>query len=464
MEMHVEPRNHHVRISNPFFARQTNGHFDSWETYQPIAPSILKQLGAAPYIKLDLIYSTLRPDHVRMDKTALSSRLLHALNFTVFAEQLIPHTRSEFLALKECLIEGENLRDLTLHIRRMSQPSPDYTAGALNLQLEKSDIFPALERLVLDCHDIYELSAEHCQIWTHTMDWGRLRELDLGHGAPQHLLFALTGKVVALKRLRFGFWRNYGRVRVTWNDPKDLNVVRLFLESVDALENVTLYTGDDSAMKQVRPTLLRKHGASLKRLIVWLGMRESWSVKDVSALRQYAPCLQELDVPVDMYQERKHSTLWVLATGLREGLAQVKGLERLQPDYTRAYERSRWPTKAQKILCSFRELRSLTIRIQLKYDSYQFVPDARPGLRSAINDESARKTAIALFDDFAPGSKIEVVRIIFRAREPGAVEWTYMVERRWMAEKNEYGVVVDRVVKGEEYEEQTWNEPFDPFA
>jgi hypothetical protein len=38
----------------------------------------------------------------------------------------------------------------------------------------------------------------------------------------------------------------------------------------------------------------------MKKFIVWLGMREGWSVENLSKLRRYAPGLQELDVPTDM--------------------------------------------------------------------------------------------------------------------------------------------------------------------
>jgi hypothetical protein len=328
-----------------------------------------------------------------------------------------------------------------------------YAPGPLNLQFEVGDTFPAFEELTFaeGCYNNYVLSAAHCAAWVRAMDWSRLRALDLGHATPQHLLPALTGKISRLKTLWMGFWPNASGPRASWSSARDLGVVTRFVEGIEALENVTLYTGDDSECAQIRPALLRKHGRGMKKLIIWLGMREAWKLAHFADLRAHAPGLQELDVPAEMYQERKERLIWNLLAGLRKHDGWL-------------YERSCWLTKVQRTLCSFKELRQLTLRVQLKYDSYQFVPDTRPEARSAINDEFAKKTALALFEGFGNNAAMELLKLVFRSKEPGMVVWTYTVRRRWMANEMKYGIVVHRTVEGEDAEERRRSEPFDPFG
>lgn len=240
------------------------------------------------------------------------------------------------------------------------------------------------------------------------MNWGRLRALDLGPATPQHLLPALTGKIPGLKTLRMGFWPNPTRTQATWSSAGDLGIATRFVEAIEALESVTLYTGDDSKCAQIRPALFRKHGHSMRNLVIWLGIREGWKPAHIAALQAHAPGLRVLDVPVEIYQERKERLIWNLLAGLKK-------------DNGRPHERSSWPTKVQHTLCSFKELRQLTVRVQLKYDSYQFVLDARPEARSAINDEFARKTALSLFKGFGDNAAIELLKLVLASKKPGMV-------------------------------------------
>jgi hypothetical protein len=59
---------------------------------------------------------------------------------------------------------------------------------------------------------------------------------------------------------------------------------------------------------------------------------------------------------------------------------------------------------------------------------------------------------------------MELLKLVFRSKEPGKVVWTYTVRQRWMANGMKYGIVVDRTVEGEDAEERRRSEPFDPFG
>jgi hypothetical protein len=425
---------------------------DSWKTYHPIPAAIHAHLYAHPHIKLRVICSATRPFHTRLYEAALSSPSLHTLCYTLFYHFSTRDTPSEFHAFKTCVAQATRLKALTLNIRGTNSAA-HYAPGPLHLQFEVDDTFPALEELTFaeSCYDRYVLSAAHCAAWVRAMDWGRLRALDLGHATSLHLLPALMGKIPRLKTLRMGFWPNSSGPRASWSSAGGLGVMTRFVEGIEALKNVTLYTGDDTQCAQVRSALLRKHGRGMKNLIIWLGMREAWKPAHFADLRVHAPGLQKLDVPAEMYQERKKRASWSL-------------LVRLRKDNGRPYERSCWPTEVQRTLCSFKELRQLTLRVQLKYDSYQFVPDALTEARSAINDEFAKKTALALFEGFGNNAAIELLKLVFLSKEPGKAVWTYTVRRLWVANEMKYGVVVDRTVDGEDAEERRRSELFDPFG
>jgi hypothetical protein len=198
----------------------------------------------------------------------------------VYGQLLAGDRYSEFSAFKNCLLKAGGLKSLTLHLASAyGAANADHLPGELNLQLKVGDTFPALESLALSgqCYDRYRLDARHCQIWVQCMDWSQLRHLDLGHATSQYLLPALIGQVRNLVSLRFGFWPNHSGPTASWASPANLDVVRRFLESINALRIVELFTGDDAECARIRPALLRKHGPSLRKLVIWLGMRQAWA-------------------------------------------------------------------------------------------------------------------------------------------------------------------------------------------
>jgi hypothetical protein len=442
---------------------ETIAEADSWASYHFIPAALHAHMRINPQLQLHMKCPPSRPVLARLDKEALSSPSLHTLQYTIFCafNEPLDETSSEFAAFRSCITRVTNLKVLTLEMDWIGDTtvSRDFSSGPRNLQFDAGDTWPALEELTFSsrCYDSYVLSAAHCKAWTCAMDWTKLRALDLGHATPQHLLPALTNRIPGLKKLRMGFWPPYSGARASWSSPGNLGVVTKFVESIDALEDVTLSAGGDSECKLIRPALLRKHGASLKRLVNSVGMRESWPLEHFVDLQRYAPGLEELDISAEMYEDRGRRADWIMSLQYRLKLWNPwEGVKR-------PYERTCWPTKVQRMLCSFRDLRHLTLRVQLMYDSYQFVPDGRLGARSAIKDKYARKTALELFKGFGQSATIQVVHVVFSDKEPSVVKWTYTVRRRWCLANMEYRLVVDRTVEGEEEEERRRTEPFDPF-
>jgi hypothetical protein len=398
--------------------------------------SLLSALHARPEVQLHVI-NTARQDRP-MQRALLSSPSLRGLDFTIYGELFAEAQPSEFYIFKQLLIKERSLKSLTLHIssyatERIPLP-PDAKAGELNLQVEPGDELPSLEELRLgDCYDWYYLSAAHCDMWTKCMDWSCLRTLDLGHATPQYFIRAITGHVPQLKTLRFGFWLNPHGPKATWNSPPDLEVVKKFVDSIDALQSVTFFSWKDAECAQIRPELLAKHGQSLKVLKHELDFRDAWKLEHFEELRDKARVLQELEVTIAM--ERV-----------------VEGPE----------SNSRWPVKVQRVINSMCSLRRLTLRIQLQYDSHDFNP--RLQSQSVIDDSFAHRTVASLFNEFGASGEIETVRVLFFATSPGEVLWTYTAQLKWNTGKQQYEVVVDRSVEGEELDRQLRSARFDPFG
>lgn len=346
-----------------------------------------------------------------MQHALLSSPSLRRLDFTIYGNLFLKAKPSEFYVFKQILMRAQSLKSLTLQISSYATkklPLPlDTKAGELNLQFEPGDEFPALEELMLDCYNCYDLSAAHCDMWTKCMDWSCLRILDVGHATPQYFLRAITGPVPQLKALRFGFWPNSHGPKATWNSPPALEVVKKFVDSIDALQSVIFFSWKDTECAQIRPELLAKHGQSLKVL--------------------------KLEVTIAMERFNEEPSLI-----------------------------SRWPVKVQRVVSSMCSLRHLTLRIDLQFDSQDFTPNMPE--RCFINDSFARRTVASLFNDFGVGVEIETVRVLFWAMSAGQVLWTYTAQRKWSSENQQYEVMVDRCVEGEECDRQSRSEPFDSFG
>lgn len=386
-----------------------------------------------------------RLESVRLDLAALSSPSLHTLDTTVYANFDADSTPSKFTALRDCLCRARGLKNLTLRLER--GVSIDlYQPGEVNLQLRPCDVLHPLESLTLD-GDMFDLNAQQCQMWLRCMDWSKLRKLEIAQAMPHGLLPALTGHVRGLVKLKLGFWpiHRWGDRIQTWASPTHMQAVRQFLESIDALREVTLFTGEHVDCKQLEPPLLHTHGDSLKRLVVKLGLRQGWNLSHFEDLKMYAPQLEELEVPVEMYQEKEHRGSYaVVARGIVSLMPVLH--ERQRQRLCRPVSRSVWPTNVHAILTTFPRLRHLRLDVQLKFDSIQFIPDSRPGAECFIMDEMAEETVTRLFKE---SGRMETLVVTFRSVAPCVVQWTYTVERRWVPDQERYRVCLEKKTTGE---------------
>ncbi|KAH7411584.1 hypothetical protein DE146DRAFT_732042 [Phaeosphaeria sp. MPI-PUGE-AT-0046c] len=423
-----------------------------WSRIEHVPMFMLEFFHVRPQIQLHLIPRGPRLQPFRIDTAALSSPSLHTLDSTVYAGA---DKSSGFPAFRDCLLKARGLKSLTLRLEQ-GYAGGRYQPGEANLQLRPHDMLPVLESLALD-GTWFDLNAQHCQMWTQCMDWSKLRSLEITHAVPHGMLPALTGRVRGLVKLRLGFWPEdeYNSRFRSWACPADIEVVQRFLDSIDALQEMTLFTGENVDCKWLAPSLLQSHGHSLKKLVIKLGLRQGWNLCDFEDLRKYVPLLEELEVPVAMYQEKEDRPSYMAVA--RDIASLMPGLrERHRQRLCRPRSRSVWPTKIHDILTTFPRLQDLRIGVQLHYDSTQFIPDSRRGTDCLIIDDMARETVTRLFTE---AGKMERLGVDFACVAPSVVEWKYTVGRKWMPEDRGYRVMVEKRTTGELREEQRRNAP-----
>ena len=253
------------------------------------------------------------------DMKLLSSPQLYSLSYTVYGAWVSPSHRvfvfrSEFSILKKCLSQATKLKCLRLRVDDGNVPEQtSWTAGPQNLDFQVGDIFPALEELALPPRT-YALTEMHCKQWLATMDWSHLRRLDLGHGSPQYLFTALTGRVPQLKALIFGFWPSSPSNSI-WKCP-DVEVLLRFLGSIDGLEEAAVKNYHAHEFDRIRDPFLNKHGRTLRKLHTSYSAADarglSWP--DVQKLVQQCPDLHDLALKIAMTIDAAadyRNTVWV---------------------------------------------------------------------------------------------------------------------------------------------------------
>jgi hypothetical protein len=422
-----------------------------------------------------------------MDRAILSSLHLDNLDFTALAYRPKAVCPSEMSELKQCLLQARNLKTLRLQVGALSgHMNDDYQESPLNLPFRDGDMFPALEELTLDPeHQNYFPTAENCQMWSRCMDWGRLHTLDFGHGTPTALLQALTGRVPQLKTLNFGFWEGYGAARTYWNSNRDMKVLERFLNSIDALRNVKTYCDDDDDMQMVRPTLLAKHGQSLRSLEAKYARSVAWEPEHFYNLADTARGIKILRLPMKVQRKEgtKGLSVWPddQATGKASAIARLKKLfaisssqkhdvSSLKPS---ALPFSPWtPPRAtthrsiHSALASFCHLEQLHLRCYLELDSHQLISYPHPDEWGSpqIKGKVAHKLMLRLWHDFSRKSAIQRIEVAFVAPGGSTKIWHYTVSRKWQKRRSngiwEDKVVVEMWQEGKDYDPST----FDPFG
>jgi hypothetical protein len=412
-----------------------------------------------------------------MDKAILSSSHLHHLDFTALASQPQAVSFSEMRELKRCLLQACNLKILCLRVGVASwAPNDDYQEGPLNLPFRDGDIFPALEELTLDpMLQNYFPTAEHCEIWSRCMDWGQLHTLDFGCGTPTALFQALTGRVAQLQTLKFGFWNDYGAASALWNSSNAMEVLERFIDSIDALRNVKMHSVDDEAMQRVRPTLLAKHGPSLRSLEAEYVMNVAWEPEHFYDLAEKAQEIQILRLPMKVQKKKGNDELsvWPDEKATHKTWA-VARLKKLFASFSpQKYGISPWtaPSSATRrsihsALTSLRHLRQLYLKVYLEYDSYQLIsyPDPDAWGSPQIKQKAARDLMLRLWRDFGQKSALERIEVTFVSPGGSTKIWCYTVFWKWQKRASD-GIWKSRVEvemreEGRDYDPST----FDPFG
>lgn len=423
-----------------------------------------------------------------MDKAILSSLHLDHLDFTALANGPEAACLSEMSELKQCLLQACNLKILRLQVGAPSWGSnDDYQESPLNLPFRDGDIFPALEELTLDPRlQNYFPTAEHCEMWSRCMDWGRLHTLDFGYGTPTALLQALTGRVSQLKTLNFGFWEGYtGAASAFWNSSKDMEVLERFLNSIDALRNVKTYSLDDEDMQKVRPTLLAKHGRSLRSLEAKYARSVAWDPEHFYNLAETAREIKILRLPMKVQRKegKKELSVWPdeKATRKTSAVAHLKKLFAISSSQKHGVSSLRSSTlsfspstpqsaaarrSVHSALTSFCHLTQLHLKLYLEYDSYQLILYPHPDAWGSpqIKQKAAHNLMLRLWHDFGPKSAIQQIEVAFVSPGGSTKIWYYTVFRKWQKRSSdgmwEDKVVVEMREEGKDYDPST----FDPFC
>ncbi|KAF2809510.1 uncharacterized protein BDZ99DRAFT_520861 [Mytilinidion resinicola] len=268
-------------------------------------------------------------ESIPLDWRLLGSPSLYSLTCLVFlydtvgdlvvdsgATNYILRPRSELEAVRRVLVGKSRLRILKLEIASTESWNhlPDqvfairsvqyWQQDNLNLPLQAEDRLPPLREFNLPGKaqtklGFYDFTPEHCKALEYSMDWSRLRCLDLGNRCPPHFFKRFCGRLPNLRSLYIGLRKApYNGCIDGYDDPA---IVIDFINSIDRLESLSI-----------------------------INESMDWNVL-LPAISKQAKSLQSLTAraPVDL--SRYHSPEW--RNSDLEKLAGVwKGLEQLEID------------------------------------------------------------------------------------------------------------------------------------
>lgn len=236
----------------------------TWNTHRRVPSNLLKIFHEKhPSARLNIGYYD-RMD-MPLDYNLLASPQLHSLSTILYVENYLGDIKSgELQVLKKALIQGSNLKSLTLFCnsplsqRKLSNSHAPHNTSShsqattnepIHFNWQENDSFPGLEKLTM-CR-AYEFTSNNCQMWAKFMDWSKLTELDLYEAAPSELFLALTDRIPNLKRLKFAI-----KPRISYDlgslplegslYPMEIGLPRVydFLVSATALEYLYLEIED----------------------------------------------------------------------------------------------------------------------------------------------------------------------------------------------------------------------------
>lgn len=91
----------------------------------------------------------------------------------------------------------------------------------------------------------------------------------------------------------------------------DLTIVEKFILEIDALHCVSMLSYKDDQMRRIRPSLLKKHGDSLRHLRAELGVRDDWQLEDFSQVADLARNLQSLTATLGVVRDTgNRGSMW----------------------------------------------------------------------------------------------------------------------------------------------------------
>jgi hypothetical protein len=295
-------------------ARLTQLQSLSWNLHLPIPLSALQNINELHPLAQLHVKNRARRFPIPLPQSLLSYPQLHTLDVSVYyVGRISGPTYSELQILKNCLIYGGSVKILRLTTTSSLQGVPagfntdddpghslhnweGVEEGPVNFHWQDHDCFPPLEELKLG-YNQYDLSLEQCQMWIKCMDWSKMRKLDLGKGAPEHLFKTLAGEVPHLESLTFGIWPYYGLDQSSW-DCRDMTIIARFAESIISLKELSVEVFDYNDFVGVMTIVARSLGHSLLRLHVYcVGWNSvKWTEEQFVNLLADFPNLIDLDM------------------------------------------------------------------------------------------------------------------------------------------------------------------------
>ena len=229
--------------------------------------------------------------------------------------------RGEIPAIKDSLLQARNLKNLRFqNISGGICTQADWPECQGFFKFGYGEVFPALEELDLSYDDYQfplDLSPESCQGWANSMDWSRLRRLNLDRiYEPYHLFEALAGKVPSLQALKF--------------DLRSIDSLLRFSNSIDGLEEIVVADYCVDVFDEVREAFFSKHGHSLKKLhINYIPWRRGFSAREMSKLVEIAPGIRNLKL--DVISEYDNYMDWVSTTCFSQSQLRLELTETFPP-------------------------------------------------------------------------------------------------------------------------------------
>lgn len=275
-------------------ANVTNLRSLTWNTHLPMDKGALNLLhNIHQSARLNVVF--VRRDIIPIDQALLSSPLLYSLDTNVLSTREGRSTEcySEMELLKKCLIAGNSVKKMRLylphsknhycdsvhrynnHDQEIATTWEGITLGPLGFDWKRGDEFPALEELKMNGDD-FHLTDENSQMWAQTMDWSKLRKLDVWPNMPIYLIKAITGRVPNLEYFACGYMRDATQC---WSLRfSEMSILSRFSASITALRELRVWAdANNGDIFAVVDAVVEEQGDNLKKLC--MGCRKHFSTK-----------------------------------------------------------------------------------------------------------------------------------------------------------------------------------------